>query len=419
MLSIFQIERLCNIVYLDILISGMNQNNLLKIMEFMLKEGFDKEKEFPCKMTRAEWEQVARSIITDSALGELFIIKHVNNEKTGHRAFCFSKEGGEVYVVFRGTNSDEEWFDNAIGLLGTETPAQKAALDFVKEVAGSIKNLKHLCVAGHSKGGNKAQYCLVAGNELIDSCVSVDGQGFSRLFFEKYSDIIEKSKEKLTAIAERRDFVNCLGFYLQKPAYYTGGRGEKTEESPFGQPLPFFHCPDALRLNTGEAGKTAQISTISEVINSFTVYFLTEKKYERKREKTALGLVSLMTDNIDISRAAESVAEAALVFFELAATDEDFRTDLRNMLIFERDVVTATAQFIRKSINQTENEIADKAMRLLAEKLILKPLYFRYFIKVTERYVVFTNKTEEMKEHHNHVMYFIKTIIKYMEKSKK
>jgi len=256
----------------------------------------------------------------------------------------------------------------------------------------------------------------------------VDGQGFSRLFIEKNSDVIEKARLKITAIAERRDFVNSLGFYLKEPLYYSGWRGTVKEDCPYGQPLPYFHCPDALRLQTGNIGGTsspgeiAQISYISKIINEFATYFLTVGKYGSNREETVLGLVSLMTGSGGGEKAVEALAQAALVFFELAATSGSFRDDLGNMLIFEKEAAAATALMVKQSQKGTNGasgtNVVDKAMKRIAEKLLLKPAYFRYFIEDAERFVVFMNKAKEAKEHMGHISHFLKTIFAHIESLK-
>jgi hypothetical protein len=385
-------------------------------MNYMLKEGFDKDEALPALMTRNEWEAVARSIADDPALGGLVIIKHINDEKTGHRAFCFSDGGNAAYVVFRGTCGDEEWLDNGRGMFTTETPAQKAALDFALEVS-ALPNVHFLCVAGHSKGGNKAQYCAIAGGGIVDRCVSVDGQGFSRLFFDKYNGIIEKYRYKITAIAERRDFVNCLGFYLKPPDYYSGGRGKPNGELPHGAPLPYFHCPDALRLNADITGEPAPVSYISEMLNSFVVYYLTDSKYERKREETVMGLVSLMTSDRGGIKGIEAIAEAALAFFELAAKSSDFRMELRDVLFNEKNLIAATAEMTETN-HMGSGEISDKAIKHFAETVLRHPAHFRCFIKCAERFVRFVQKTQEVREQAAHVNHFIKRIFKHIEELK-
>ena len=418
MLNTYQIERLCNIAYLDVLTDDINKNSLAHIMDYMLGEGFGKEGTLPVLMTRQEWDRVALDIIADSELGGLFVAKFTDDSKTGHRAFCFTsgKQGGDLYIIFRGTHKDAEWFDNARGMFLAETESQKAALDFVFAVRRTLPAGK-IIVAGHSKGGNKAQYCAIAAGDTVDLCVSVDGQGFSRLFFEKYNDIIESAKSRIISVAERRDFVNCLGFYLKKPEFYSGGRGDKSESFPYGQPLQYFHCPDGLRINDGSFGQTAQVSYISEAINSFVVFFLSEKKYAQKAEKIAHGLVSLMTESRHERQAAEALADAALIFFEFTAKSKDFREKLHDIFVNESDVIAATSHTVRNS-NEGHNEIADTAMKIFAEKLLLKPRYFRYFITNIERYTVYTKKVKKGKEKARHVNHFIKGIFGHIEKLK-
>jgi hypothetical protein len=418
MLTTFQTERLCIIVYLDILIK-MKDKTLSYIMDYMLKEGFDNEPEPPILMTRAEWENVANSVLEDSKLGSLSVVKFVNDEKTGHRAFYFSDntENSDIaYVIFRGTSSDYEWLDNGEGMFVSDTPMQKAALDFVIQVK-EMPNVNYIYTAGHSKGGNKAQYCAIAGGNIVNQCVSVDGQGFSGLFFEKYNDSIEFYKPRITAIAERRDFVNCLGFYLKKPDYYSGGRCLPSEEFPHGDPLPYFHCPDALRLSCGMTGNPAPVSYISEVINYFVIYYLTEKKYERKREKTIIGLVSLMTEGRGGKNGIKAMSEAVLAFLELASKDENFRKKLMDVFINEKDVIAATTLMIKQ--NKMESGIlTDKAIKELAEKLILHPVHFSCFIKCAERFALFTHRTRKVKEQAENINHFIKKIFKQIEKAK-
>ena len=103
-------------------------------------------------------------------------------------AICFNDpdDPEHAVVVFRGTSGKDEWIDNAIGLGVSDTERQKAALDY-------IENLPYdsITVAGHSKGGNKAQYVTVL-SDKVDRCISMDGQGFSQEFIDKYYAEIQK-----------------------------------------------------------------------------------------------------------------------------------------------------------------------------------------------------------------------------------
>ncbi|MCL2019567.1 MAG: DUF2974 domain-containing protein [Oscillospiraceae bacterium] len=415
-LSISQIERLCAAVYLDALITDGGKHSLAYIMDYILEEGFEKE-EPPALMTRTQWETVAKSIRDDIKLKDFIITDYMNGEQTG-RAVCFMNEKNprELYVVFRGTSGDEEWYDNGLGMLVSDTPAQKSALDFLLKVSESPE-LGFICVAGHSKGGNKAQYCAILGTGIVDVCVSVDGQGFSRLFFDKYSGIIEKRKARIISVAERRDFVNCLGFCLKEPDFYSGGRGDKSREFPYGEPLPYFHCPDALRLKTGDIGPIAPVSYISRVINTFTLYFLTDDKYEKKRGETVLGLTSLMYRDGGGEKGARAVAEAALAFFELAEESPQFRAELADLLLYEKDVVIATTLMIKQN-HRKSGVISDMIMMYTAENLLRHPAYFLSFIKCAERFAVYRRKAKTIGEQAEHVNHFLKGISRHIEHKK-
>ena len=70
-----------------------------------------------------------------------------------------------------------------------------------------ISGRDHVAVTGYSKGGNKAQYVTVvsANADLIDSCVALDGQGFSPeavSFWKQYPDIYE-DRRKAGALGRR------------------------------------------------------------------------------------------------------------------------------------------------------------------------------------------------------------------------
>lgn len=100
----------------------------------------------------------------------------------------------------------DEWIDNAIGLGVSDTERQKAALDY-------IENLPYdsITVAGHSKGGNKAQYVTVL-SDKVDRCISMDGQGFSQEFIDKYYAEIQKKGHCIKNYYLEGDFVSILMF---------------------------------------------------------------------------------------------------------------------------------------------------------------------------------------------------------------
>ena len=99
-----------------------------------------------------KWAAIIRQIKSDPDLYSLDIV----NKDDSVPAICFNDDPEHAVVVFRGTSGKDEWIDNAIGLGVSDTERQKAALDY-------IENLPYdsITVAGHSKGGNKAQYVTV------------------------------------------------------------------------------------------------------------------------------------------------------------------------------------------------------------------------------------------------------------------
>lgn len=66
-------------------------------------------------------------------------------------------------------------------------------------------------MAGHSKGGNKAQYVTVL-SDKVDRCISMDGQGFSQEFIDKYYAEIQKKGHCIKNYYLEGDFVSILMF---------------------------------------------------------------------------------------------------------------------------------------------------------------------------------------------------------------
>lgn len=128
--------------------------------------------------------------------------------------------GDDAVVVFWGTTSADEWYDNFIA--GHESvdgsSYQNAALDYINEVDSKYKNIT---VTGHSKGGNKAQYVALK-SDRVDRCVAFDGQGFSKAFIddENNAELINKNKGKITLISSDHDIVNAMLFDVAGEVLY-------------------------------------------------------------------------------------------------------------------------------------------------------------------------------------------------------
>jgi|GEM_PF-2676117 len=137
---------------------------------------------------------------------ELEVAQVINEE--GIRGACFVNSTGEATVVYRGTGGNyNAWTDNIIAEYIRETILQKRAAEFIHTQCAEYHNIT---VAGHSKGGNFAQYVTVVCEEQVDRCVSYDGQGFNRDFVHFYQPNITDARKKITSISAHNDYVNIL-----------------------------------------------------------------------------------------------------------------------------------------------------------------------------------------------------------------
>ena len=158
-------------------------------------------------------------------------------------ASCYVDPEGKAYVTFRGTSGGNEWYDNAEGLSGADTLSQKEALDYIESLP-----FDDITVAGHSKGGNKAQYVAIL-SDKVTRCLSMDGQGFSKEFLEKYSGEITRNAWKIKKYSLSTDYVHIL--LLPVP-----GSVQKYFEGPEDVVIPRTHCPWAFfRIFQDEDGR--------------------------------------------------------------------------------------------------------------------------------------------------------------------
>ncbi len=136
----------------------------------------------------------------------LTVTEVVNTE--GIRGACFVDAAGAGTVVFRGTGGGYlSWVDNTVAGFLKDTALQREAADFVRSQCGQYTNLT---VAGHSKGGNMAQYTAVVCGDQVDRCISYDGQGQSTNFIFSNTKKIRGAQGKITSICAHNDFVNIL-----------------------------------------------------------------------------------------------------------------------------------------------------------------------------------------------------------------
>jgi len=174
-------------------------------------------------------------------------ITNLTRSKSGLTACSFTKPRGGVSVIFKGTGKGE-WIDNGEGLSGIPeentyitygkdgkalysntikkdyaTDQQVEALNWFNNI--SSKNgwdaASKITVSGHSKGGNKAQFCAIH-SKSFKECYSFNGHGFSpealSALKKQYGAKYEKRRQNIFSFSSNNDYVNVLGERLM-PKY--------------------------------------------------------------------------------------------------------------------------------------------------------------------------------------------------------
>ena len=172
--------------------------------EDALAELEDSDEQFEGLISGKQWAAIIRQIQNDPELYSLDIA----GKDDSVPAICFTdpNDPDSAVVAFKGTTGQKEWWDNGSGFGLSDTEKQKEALEY-------IENLPYdsITVTGHSKGGNEAQYVTVL-SDKVDRCISMDGQGFSQEFLDRYYAEIEKKGGSITNYYLDGDFVSILLF---------------------------------------------------------------------------------------------------------------------------------------------------------------------------------------------------------------
>lgn len=208
--------------------------------------------------------------------------KKKDHNPKGMQACTFERDD-QVYISFRGTPA-RSWLDNAkafvedlytaVGIARTEikvdtelkrytSPMQEEALDYMESLKKSevFEKYGNVYVTGHSKGGNEATLVTMVYSDVIDRCISGDGQGFSPEFVrymkktlgpEKFAEI----QDKMYGFHAINDYVNVLGVSVIKDENKIYFIPEIKLESIID--LLWNHLPTAM-VNV-KTGKIAQVS---------------------------------------------------------------------------------------------------------------------------------------------------------------
>ncbi len=264
------------------------------------------EKDNVCWMSKNEWDQIFSQIKNDKVLSSYEITNFVETS-SGMRAACFvddAQNPTDVNVIFRGTSSSEEWHDNGTGLYESDTVEQIAAAEYVNSLPESYGD--NITVSGHSKGGNKAQYVTIV-TDRIQRCVSIDGQGFSEEFLEKYSEDISQKSSRILSISARNDVVNALMFSIAGEAIYI--------DTEFQLDLFNYHKPNILLDSEGNLLSDTSRSVIATAITEYTTYIMLNYSLVQKKF-LADGVIAIL-ERLDSGESEESTAQ--IVFATIMA----------------------------------------------------------------------------------------------------
>lgn len=175
----------------------------------------------------------------------------------------------QTYTVsFCGTRQGwQEWPDNTEGILNKYSLAQDSAANYFDIMSSHFKEGYNVVVTGHSKGGNKAQYVTMfaENRSVIDSCVALDGQGFSQeamAAMQQHSDY-STQQDKITLVCGSDDYVHVLGEKLAREdqTFYLQGSHRMSNEG--GSAFLQDHQVQYMFVNS-EGKFIAQLNTAAE-----------------------------------------------------------------------------------------------------------------------------------------------------------
>lgn len=222
MLTISHFLILNSLIYIEQFESKKYTNKLIgkSVYDFAINyEYSSKYPYFPAEINEEEFYSLIESIKVEKNIFENVYFLNIENSLTGNKNCTENlvnmtlKYKNNLVFVFKGTSGTYEWVDNVRGTYVADTKRQVKALQyFDKMYKLYADSVDKIYITGHSKGGNKAQYIGVLRGQYpkIKHIYSFDGQGFSDLFFDKYKDLIQKNKKKITSISNENDFVNIL-----------------------------------------------------------------------------------------------------------------------------------------------------------------------------------------------------------------
>ncbi|WP_435924237.1 Mbeg1-like protein [Paenibacillus sp. DYY-L-2] len=398
-----QLILLDNLIYLKN-VANRNDISVGEIVRDLIEKDLDLSKDqktdkYPGSMSRTEWIDILKAIEQDPQLTNLTVqygdsgyvydqsgrIVLDADRKTpleaGARTATFvDLETEEAVVVFRGTSGDLEWHDNGTGGYLSDTEMQKRALDYIESLP-----YDNLTVTGHSKGGNKAQYVGIL-SDKVKRVVSLDGQGFSQEFMDKFKDRIAANQHKITSISAGNDPVNSLLIPIASTIRYI-----KTSHPRNPLDLFYYHKPNIVLNEHGILNEETNQGIIPRFIHEFSVFasatmkepfrrytfdgllgFLEKGNQGSSKESLGQSLFSVIMaisqlDNLAFSKINEkggryaelAAAATGTVIFPYIFADDLLRSSWRNLNELKDYAIEKAEQF---------GEWLDKTMAAASEK---------------------------------------------------
>ncbi|AOR23606.1 Mbeg1-like protein [Clostridium taeniosporum] len=361
---------LSNLIYLKL--NTFNYNTIRKLVKSLLyKNNLNKaiitNGECGEAVNKKEWLLILKQIQKNNKLSSLKI-ENIEVDNNGLKTACFIDNYDNVYVVFRGTKTIEEWEDNGEGAYMSDTPEQISALNY-------INNLKYIniTVTGHSKGGNKAKYVALL-SDKVDRCVSFDGQGFSNKFIDKYYKKINENKDKILSISAKYDYVNCLLNSVNEEKVYINTPIEKN-------PL-YYHKANIMLDNAGTLREETTPCSFVKIINKFSTSLISELPERHKS-----FAINSLTDIV-----------------ELILCDKDLD---KNLLQFAKGIIILL-EYTKHYNLKLEINLAYNLLKSLSVPFV----YWNDFIKIEESNseIILNNTLLEIKNNEDSIIFKLKKL---------
>ena len=210
-------------VHFDIQNTGLNNRTLGDILINCISRN-DIQDETCKKM----YDYLCQAIQKNDTLRNAVLISQSKCEGySTHDLFAcsFRTEDGSTYVCYRGTG-DGKWPDNAEAMTRVDSRMQRSASSYYETVIqkNGVPQGGRVIVAGHSKGGNLAQYTTMTSKhkDQIDGCYSFDGQGMSHKAIDEFisqngEEEYNRQRNKIYSVCGENDFVNVQGISVIPP----------------------------------------------------------------------------------------------------------------------------------------------------------------------------------------------------------